>query len=341
MKGAWGVRFVLLLSCVFATSTARAAGYASQARDEHESWLEAQLRVEEKMFRENPGGVSDLALSARGAATSMQRLDLSGMPEWSEAATTAAFEEMRELRFLYLPERPRFLRRISWLYPDDGCFARAAYAGKRAAARDLARPHKLFVFGDLSVRTRNAPGGRAFWWYHVASIVSVAGLPMVLDPAVEPLSPLPFEDWIRRLTREPRQALYAHCSPYSYAHYSICQDAPASAEADAPSDEGEFLRLEWNRMIELGRDPSRILGDDPPWRSALNRRSDLQGQAGVEGADLAVGNREARVPAKSETYARGKPAARDVAGIARCGGVRAAGEGIAELTKDAAGLKSE
>jgi len=241
-----------------------------QSRGADESWIEAQIRVEERMEREEPGAGRDRALSARGAAVPLQRLDLSGLPEWEAGAAAAAFEEVRGKRFLYLPENPGFLRRISWLYPDDGCFARAAYAGKRVAARGLARPHKIFVFGDLSVRTRNAPGGRAYWWYHVASLVSVGGEPVVLDPAVEAAAALTFKEWVRRLTREPGQVLFARCGPYSYAHYSVCRDAPPSTEADAPSDEGGFLRLEWDRMIELGRDPSRVLGDEPPWNSGLS-----------------------------------------------------------------------
>ena len=266
MKEARAVALLLASLSLSLEVSVRASELGTQARGSEEGWLEAERRVKERMERQDPGAGRDGALSARGAAVPLRRLDLSGLPEWDTAAASAAFAEARDLRFLYLPERPDFLRRISWMYPDDGCFARAAYAGKRAAARGLPRPAKIFMFGDLSVRTRNAPGGRVFWWYHVASLVSVAGAPWVIDPAVDPAAPLPLKEWIRRLSPDPGQALFARCSPHAYAHYSVCRDAPASAEADAPSDEGEFLRMEWNRMLELGRDPGRELGDDPPWK---------------------------------------------------------------------------
>jgi hypothetical protein len=37
------------------------------------------------------------------------------------------------------------------------------------------------------------------------------------------------------------------------------------SDASAKRDQGEFLELEWQRMRMLNFEPTKILGDIPPW----------------------------------------------------------------------------
>lgn len=202
--------------------------------------------------------------SARDAAQPYARADLSRLPEWPDLESArAAFLRIRDERFLRASGRPDFARRIPWLYPDDGCFVRAQTAVERLAGKPLA---KLFVFGQLSLRTRFSPSGRVFWWYHVVPAFQVAGKPYVFDPAIDPSGTLALEDWLRRQVADPASTRIAVCDAGSYAPFSRCQAPPPSEAAGrAPGDRLRFLDLEWNRMTALGNDPRKILGDAPPW----------------------------------------------------------------------------
>ena len=70
-----------------------------------------------------------------------------------EPGRAAVVAQLREARFVFGRDQPEFARRSSWLYPDDGCFARAALAADNLARWSFAPVAKIFVFGDLDVRT--------------------------------------------------------------------------------------------------------------------------------------------------------------------------------------------
>lgn len=73
------------------------------------------------------------------------------------SAQSEGFRSLRDARWLTMPGMRDFKRRSSWLYPDDGCFARAALGGQKLESWDYPRPKKLFIFGDLEVKTANSP----------------------------------------------------------------------------------------------------------------------------------------------------------------------------------------
>jgi hypothetical protein len=175
------------------------------------------------------------------------------------------FQEMRDLRFMQLDSKPNFPRRISWLYPDDGCFARAQVAVRNLIRSSYAAPSKVFVFGDLNVSTVNSPYGTVNWWYHVAPIVEVDGEKFVLDPAIEPSRPLPLAEWLGKMNPEPGKLSVAICQSGSYHPYDDCARVNDGDEAQAQSEQEWFLDSEWSRLVELNRDPEKELGDSPPW----------------------------------------------------------------------------
>ena len=81
------------------------------------------------------------------------------VPTWSDADILAQFPLQRDNRYMTVNG---FNRRISWQYPDNGCFARAEQFDVKVAQAGKARPHKLFAFGRsrtcASTRTTRRPG---------------------------------------------------------------------------------------------------------------------------------------------------------------------------------------
>jgi hypothetical protein len=127
------------------------------------------------------------------------------------------------------------------------------------------RPKKVFIFGELKVKTKNSPSGSVSWWYHVAPIIGVGKDSYVLDPAIDSGKPQPLVDWIKTMVKDSKEARLAVCAEHSYVPSSSCEEAKAEAEARAQDDQLDYLAEEWRRVKELGLDPEKVLGDVPPW----------------------------------------------------------------------------
>jgi hypothetical protein len=175
------------------------------------------------------------------------------------------FETIRDLRFLKSRRESEFTRRSSWLYPDDGCYARAALANRNLFRSFYPIPGKVFAFGNLSVKTENSPNGKVGWWYHVAPIVEVEGVKFVLDPSVEALTPLTLEEWISKMG-DPEKIKVSICSSGTYGPRSKCDMETDGIERRAEKAQQIFLELEWKRLSKLGRHSELELGDHPPWK---------------------------------------------------------------------------
>ena len=243
---------------------------ASQTRLPREDWRHAAERYYFNLRREGvlPSPQSQLQdESAQRAAVPLAKLVFSRLPEWGSAVQiTQAFNWIRDIRFLFLPEMAKFPRRISWLYPDDGCFARAQIAVEKLGNNDYSRPRKLFIFGNLTVKTPNAPGGTVSWWYHVVPVIGFQGRPLIFDPAIQTAEPIELKDWILSMTSNPETVSVSLCHPETYAPASSCARGDSTAQDSAIRDEQRYLREEWERMQTLGRNPQQVLGDLPPWR---------------------------------------------------------------------------
>lgn len=179
------------------------------------------------------------------------------------------FALIRDKRFLYNPSMPDFSRRITWLYPDDGCFLRAALAGILLEEEHLIRPAKIFIFGDLELSTQYSRKGHVSWWYHVAAVVNYMGSIYVLDPALNNEQPMLLEAWYQRMSLDGNLSGVV-CNAYTYDPLDHCYKASAQSDAFIQRDEAAFLDKEWRRIEVLGFDPLAILGDRPPWVSFSN-----------------------------------------------------------------------
>src|SRR5262249_15475230 len=155
-----------------------------------------------------------------------------------------------------------FIRRPSWLYPDEGCWARAALLGQRFRNSGLKRPFKVFVFGNLRLKTKNSPEGLVNWWYHVVVGALVDKTLVVFDPAIEPKKPLPLKEWLLTMTPSINKVTVSLCHPSTYTPGSVCRSPDPHDELDAVSDQLGYLPYEWDRLLVLGRDPAQELGDN-------------------------------------------------------------------------------
>jgi len=78
---------------------------------------------------------------------------------------------------------------IPFLYPDDGCWARAHEMCRLMIAKGLT-PKKVWIQGSLHVSTKNNPNCQVFWGWHVAPTLRVRGKwfftcsTMVIDPSL-------------------------------------------------------------------------------------------------------------------------------------------------------------
>jgi hypothetical protein len=211
--------------------------------------------------------------------TTVAELDFADVPTWSDADINAQFASARDDRYLTQtdPPEPNFQRRMSWLYPDDGCYARAEQVDVRVAQFGKTRPHKLFAFGSpdhwLRVHTDNARGGVVEWTYHVVPVVkNSAGEPIVFDPALNPCKPLPYQKWLALMVDD--MTFYddlaqgngvALGDSWSYYPNSLPSGEPPHSAESLDDLQGNFLYAEWSRQTELGRDPNLVLGANPPW----------------------------------------------------------------------------
>jgi hypothetical protein len=95
---------------------------------------------------------------------------------------------------------------IPFDYPLDGCYARAEEMS-RLLEKDGITAVKIFVQGNLEVKTSNSPTGKVDWWYHVAPVVLVKKsgnyIPMVIDPSVFD-HPVSADEWVDIQTKGPQ-----------------------------------------------------------------------------------------------------------------------------------------
>jgi hypothetical protein len=183
---------------------------------------------------------------------------------FTEREAEIIFNNHRDER-IYNDGLNAFKRRLSWMYPDDGCWMRAENFAMRSKINFNKSLHKLFVFGNLSVETENSPNGFVSWWFHVVPTARINDQIIVFDPAIEPQHYLKLEDWMQLMNVGHHEVQVSVCHQNAYSPDSKCEKPSPVANWELKSDLERFLQHEWYRMIGLHRDPEVVLGDSPPW----------------------------------------------------------------------------
>lgn len=184
--------------------------------------------------------------------------------EWSDLQLRTYFKHMRDARSERWNRNPLFPRRNAWMYPDDGCYVRAAIGTRNISSQGGTFPGRVFAFGNLKAETVNTQSGHVWWWYHVALIVQVGGEYFVLDPSIEVERPLALKEWLDRMG-EAQNIRVAICRSGTSSPKESCDRISDGKEEWALGTQQYFLSAEWNRLLRLQRIPENELGDSPPW----------------------------------------------------------------------------
>jgi hypothetical protein len=242
---------------------AKGIDHYSQKRLPNESFEEALARNTPNFAIKKAHRFDKSALNAKKPYSLMT---FEGIPKLNNYAEfIALFQYIRDTRFLFTADKQSFPRRISWLYPDDGCFVRAALGGMMSQSHELIRPKKIFAFGALTVSTPYSPYGSVSWWYHVALIVNYNDTNYVIDPAINPYQPMTVTEWFSSMSPNTNDTSGVVCNEYTYTPMDACFVATSQSDSTAKEDINRYLSEEWQRVKSLGFEPYEILGDSPPW----------------------------------------------------------------------------
>lgn len=191
------------------------------------------------------------------------------------------FEKIRDIRYFDDNMVKGFSRRISWMFPDDGCWTRATavikdlFGPQQNVVNQFQRPSKIFAFGNLCVNTSHSSQGYVSWWYHTAPVIRDADTNevYVLDPAVEPRKPLTVDQWMAAISANTgncrgyssnQVSRFAICNGYGTNPGSRCDSNYQEEESTDVMQPG-FQSRERARQVELGRNANAVLGETPPW----------------------------------------------------------------------------
>ncbi len=249
---------LVLFGLISSTAFANRVGL-SAIRKSHETHIQAYLRH---------GVVTpNVSRQPQKVSKDLRDLDIKVIPDvGSMNDLINQFEFVRDLRFMQGQEK-NFLRRMTWLYPDDGCFARAEMAAYLLVDNKFVKPKKIFVFGNLSAKTSNTRSGKVEWWYHVAVTYRVGETAYVFDPSLDPKRPMTLADWNTGVGGLKNRVTYAICNYATFDPNDSCEKAGEIDSSEALYQEKLFLSREWSRLLELNRIPEKELGDFPPWKN--------------------------------------------------------------------------
>ncbi|MGZ3774929.1 MAG: protein-glutamine glutaminase family protein [Pseudobdellovibrionaceae bacterium] len=204
-------------------------------------------------------------ISAEDAKKPLNAIDLGVIADiQSYVNLETEFKYIRDTRFMATSD-PNFPRRITWLYPDDGCYARAEMVKLAISGHPFPPLKKLFAFGELKALSKNTVSGTIQWWYHVAVAYRVGYTVYVFDPSIEAHRALTLQEWNDLIGGNQTPVQYSICSADTIDPTSDCYNPTAQSPEQIVMTQKAFLDSEWNRLLELHRSPEKELGNNPPW----------------------------------------------------------------------------
>jgi len=242
----------------------------SHYRDPNRDWREYE-RDRLRALSLRVGAAS--ALTVEQSKVRPANANFSNVPYWTDAEIKTLFRALRDERALASTDEPWFPRRISWMYPEDGCWTRAEVFAGMANNRGFQKPYRLYSFGNLRVTSPNEDpldgDNVVTWGWHVVPLVRSAdtGMPYALDPAIEPTRPLPWQEWLLRQVSSLNDVWVVVADHNAYSPSSPVTGGPDRYQDGVNHQQGHWL---WKEMVrqrdELGYDPNVVLADYPPWR---------------------------------------------------------------------------
>jgi hypothetical protein len=144
---------------------------------------------------------------------------------------------------------------IPFLYPDDGCWARAHEVCTRLERDHGLTAVKVWIHGDnLGIRTRNSPECRVSWNFHVAPALRLAGRPehlLMFDHAIFD-GPRTRTEWKRAIGDRDAEISVTESIIWSQETKDVFQTEPAGQQA---FDLNTYRVLLEERVDEEGAPP--------------------------------------------------------------------------------------
>lgn len=235
-----------------------ASAQVSAVREPNQSYLEIPARhlnlSTKKVFEDESEGPTAFSQRTRS-------VEVGEVAPWTKGDIHQAFKLIRDERFM--TDKSGFARRPTWLYPKDGCFARAEIAAQRLVSKGFPHPSKIFIFGDLVVQTDNMMGGEVSWWYHVAVAYSYQNQIYIFDPSIEPNKLLTLKEWSDTMGIGTKE--YSVCGEATFDPYWSCNGSKRLTFVEALVQQGIYFQPEERNLEYLGRNPKEELGDQAPW----------------------------------------------------------------------------
>jgi Glutaminase len=233
----------------------------SAARKADQNWYEAlsqQPNFNKKLLFSNHGmqNFTEGKLSPQS---------IGGVPEWKKslAELNALSFAAHEIRKYNNPNGQPYMRKAPWLYPLDGCFAKAAHISAIAISRGEIAPGKVFAYGKLRLRSKYVKEGEVRWSYHVVAAYHIGETVYVIDPVVGEnddgtYSPvLTVSDWVKKLSAAPTDVKVTYCDKNAYDPNSPCIGGqPNGAYLGHVSF---YLNEEYQNLISIGLNPDQLL----------------------------------------------------------------------------------
>ncbi len=182
------------------------------------------------------------------------------MPTWPLPIEqlTAFATEAAQIRMHDNPNPGNFLRRGPWLYPANGCYAKAAHVSYLAKQKRLPQPGKIYAYGNLEFDSPYAKNGRRVYWrYHMAAAYIFNGQVLVVDPGMS-ATPITQEEWFRLISPTPQTIRAKYCDVRNYSPLATC--VGGSGNGANLSHVRGILRDEWRNLLRLGFNPQSLLG---------------------------------------------------------------------------------
>lgn len=246
----------------------------------------ARAAAERAKRAASPGvALSTTTQTVGESKTTVANLDFTDVPTWSDADIMEQFAAIRDHAYLIDEGHNQSpLRRLSWMYLNDGCAERAEQFNTLAAQAGKTRPYMIFAFGEsayLRAYSSNHPSGVVEWGWHVAPVVKNSqGEPIVFDAALNPCRPLSYEEWLALMV----DSLDFYDNLAAGNGVAIANSWAIMPESLVSGDETDLAELldwmnvdileafstyylpnEWELQITLGRDPEVVLGANPLW----------------------------------------------------------------------------
>lgn len=238
-KSVMGYFASLILAIVFSTDALAADLPLSQARSPQESWRTSLKR----------DGVSQTFATT---PTVLARWPL------TLAELEAFAGEAFQIRVHQNPNQGDFLRRGPWLYPANGCYAKAAHVSFLAKQKGIPQPGKIYAYGDLEFDSPYAKNGRRVYWrYHMAAAYVFNEQVFIVDPGMSGTA-LTQQEWLSLISPSPQNVRVKYCDQNSYSPLSTCVGGRGNG-ANLSHVRG-ILRDEWSNLRRLGYDPYTLLG---------------------------------------------------------------------------------